>query len=67
MVKSELLREAIDRSGLKLQFIADEIGITRQSLSSKIDGIYDFRLGEVAKLAKLIGLTTAERNHIFFQ
>lgn len=66
MVKTELLRESISKSGLKLQFLADEIGITRQSLSSKIDGVYDFRLKEMAKLAKLIGLTTAERNNIFF-
>ena len=65
MVKTELLREAIDRSGLKLGFIADEIGITRQSLSSKIDGVYDFKVSEVSKLSKLIGLSATDRNTIF--
>lgn len=66
MVKTELLREAIDRSGLKIQFLADSIGISRQSLSSKIDGVYDFKLKEAIKLAKLLGLTASERSNIFF-
>ena len=67
MVKTELLREAIDRSGLKLGFIADEIGISRQSLASKIDGLYDFKVSEVSKLSKLIGLSATDRNTIFFK
>lgn len=66
VVKTELLRENIDKSGLKIQFLAKEIGITRQSLTSKIDGVHDFRLREAVKLSKLLGLTKAQRDTIFF-
>ena len=66
MVKTELLREYIDKSGFKIQFLAKEIGITRQSLTSKIDGVHDFRVQEAAKLSELLGLTKAQRDTIFF-
>ena len=66
MVKTELLREYIDKSGLKIQFLAKEIGITRQSLTSKIDGVHDFRVQEAARLSELLALTKAQRDTIFF-
>jgi DNA-binding XRE family transcriptional regulator len=51
---------------LKIQFLAKKIGITRQSLTSKIDGVHDFRVQEAAKLSELLGLTKAQRDTIFF-
>ena len=36
MTNTELLRELISKSGLKLEYLADQCGITRQSLSNKI-------------------------------
>ncbi len=66
MINSQLLRDAIDKSGLKLGFIADEMGLTRQSLTSKIDGSYQFKIGEAAKLARILGLSSRDRELIFF-
>lgn len=66
MINSQLLRDTIDKSGLKLGFIADEMGLTRQSLTSKIDGSYQFKIGEVAKLARILGLSRKDRELIFF-
>lgn len=65
MVNTELLNNHIEKSGLKRIFLAKEIGISRQALAQKIDGVQDFRLSEAAKLANLLGLSKTERHNIF--
>lgn len=66
MTNTELLREAIQRSGYKLQFIADRVGLTYQGLLNKINGKSEFRASEIQTLHRLLGLTEAEREAIFF-
>lgn len=67
MTNTALLKARIDQSGLKLQYIADNIGITRTSLYQKINNLSVFRVDEVEALCKLLGITTlTEKNNIFF-
>lgn len=67
MTNTELLKETIDKSGLKIGFIADYVGISRQSLWNKINNLSPFNQYEIDKMCdilKITGLRTKEA--IFF-
>lgn len=66
MTNTELLREKIEQSGYKLQFIAKKVGITYQGLLNKINNKSEFRANEIQALYDLLGLSEAERVAIFF-
>ena len=67
MVDTKLLRQKIDDSGLKMDFIANQIGISRYGFYNKVNGKSDFRTGEVATLCKLLSITDlTEKESIFF-
>jgi hypothetical protein len=67
MTNTELLREAITRSGLKLQFIADTLGISRFALNNKIENKSQFKSGEIKTLCNLLGIESlSEKELIFF-
>lgn len=66
MTNTELLREKINQSGYKLQFIAEKIGITYQGLLNKINNRSEFRASEIQVLYDLLSLTEDERVSIFF-
>ena len=67
MTNTELLREAITRSGLKLQFIADTLGISRFALDNKIENKSQFKSGEIKTLCNLLGIESlSEKELIFF-
>ena len=50
MTNTRLLRQRIKESGLKLQYIADYLGISRVTLTMKIENQSDFRQNEIRKL-----------------
>ncbi len=66
MTDTELLREKIENSGYKLQFIAKSLGLTYQGLLNKINNRSEFRASEIQALYDLLGLTEKERVAIFF-
>lgn len=66
MTNTELLREKIERSGYKLRFIAEKLGITYQGLLNKINNRSEFRAKEIQVLYNLLSLTEEERVAIFF-
>lgn len=67
MTNTELLREAITRSGLKLQFIADTLGISRFALNNKIENKSQFKSGEIKTLCNLLCIESlSEKELIFF-
>lgn len=66
MTNTKLLREKIDLSGYKLQFIAKKLGLTYQGFLNKINNRSEFRAGEIQILYDLLGLTEEERVSIFF-
>lgn len=67
MVNTEMLNELIDASGLKREYIAQRIGISRQALYSKILGETQFTIKEVAILSEVLGITRlTDRDRIFF-
>ena len=66
MTDTELLREKIENSGYKLQFIAKSLGLKYQGLLNKINNRSEFRASEIQALYDLLGLTEKERVAIFF-
>lgn len=66
MTNTKLLREKIDASGLKLQYIADQLGITRFGLYKKLQDGSEFKPSQIVKLCELLRIETAEeRKQIF--
>lgn len=66
MANTVLLKEAIDKSGFKLSFLAEQIGITRASLSKKINNETEFKSGEIKELCLLLGIEGSNIQKYFF-
>ena len=68
MTNTELLEEAIARSGYKKSFIAKAIGLkSAYGLAKKIRNENEFKTSEVKKLCKLLNINTFEEiEKIFF-
>jgi len=66
MVNTELLREKIDSSGVKITFLAKEIGITYMALTNKMNKKVDFKCEEAGAIKKVLRLTDEEVKEIFF-
>ena len=67
MTNTELLKDKIQKSGLKMSFIADALGISRQLLWKKVNNLTTFNQYEIEKLCKLLKITSLrEKERIFF-
>jgi hypothetical protein len=66
-VDTALLDEAIEQSGLKVGYIVDALGISRQAFDKKRKGINAFRKSEVYVLCDLLRITDAgQKTKIFY-
>ncbi len=67
MTNTVLLKQLIKASGLKLSFIAEKLGISRQALSKKINGLVQFTGPEIKIMCELLKLRTwAKIQPVFF-
>lgn len=67
MTNSELLKEYIKNSGLKLSYIAQEMKISRAALHRKINNLSSFNQYEMEVLCKILDVKTLkEKEAIFF-
>ena len=67
MTDTALLKDIIDKSGLKMGFIAEFVGISRQALWNKVNNLSPFNQYEIDKMCeilKITGLRTKEA--VFF-
>lgn len=62
----ELLRAFIQDSGVKVSFLAEKMGITRQSLHLKIMGVRPFTQSEIMSLKKTLHMDNDVFMRIFF-
>ena len=60
------LDSAMYESGLKLEAVANKMGINRVSLWNKIQGRTEFKASEITSLAKILNLSAEQRDDIFF-
>ena len=66
MVNTELINEVIERKGLKLKYIANEIGITSSALRKKIDNKSEFKVSEAYKFCEILGVDGIKLKKEFF-
>lgn len=68
MVDTQLLESLISSSGKKKSYLADQLGISIQSLKLKIDNKSDFKTNEVAVLCRELDITRlTDKEKIFFK
>ena len=65
-ISTDLLDESINQSGLKVGFIAEKLGISRQAFDRKRKGEIAFRQSEVYVLCDLLKLDASKGMEIFF-
>ena len=67
MTDTALLKERIARSGLKLGFIAQSMGLSRMGLYNKVNNRRPFNQYEIEALCKLLRIRSfQEKEAIFF-
>lgn len=67
MVDTQLLDEKIEASGLKIGYVVEKLGISRNGFNRKRKGNIPFRGAEVYVLCDLLGIRDdAEKQRIFF-
>lgn len=67
MTDTDLLRERINESGLKLTYIANQLNLSYYGLLLKIDNKNEFKTSEVKTLCDLLSIKDLEdRERIFF-
>lgn len=67
VVDSDELKKSIENSGITLIHIANNLGITTQSLKNKVDGKSAFWWHEVITLKKTLRLDDKEFARIFLK
>lgn len=67
MTDGNKLREIISNKGLKLKFIAKELGLSQYGLQLKLDNKNEFKTSEVQQLCDLLDITSLkDKEQIFF-
>ena len=67
MTDTEALREIIKNSGLKFEYIAKCLEITRFSLTKKIENVTEFKASEVQKMCDVLQIGDPKvKEAIFF-
>lgn len=66
MTNTEMLKDLIEKSGLKIGFIADFVGISRQSLWNKINNQSSFNQYEIDKMCDVLKITSLKQKEAIF-
>lgn len=65
-MKRYLLEEVIKTSGFKKSYLAEQLNISKRTLSYKLNGTYDWKLSEVIALSNILNLSHEKSLEIFF-
>lgn len=65
-MNTNLLKSIMVLKGDNITMLAGKLGMSRQTLSLKIDGLSDFKLSEVKKICVLYELSHCEMLNVFF-
>lgn len=67
MTDEKLLRAKIDEAGLKLKYVAEQLGLSSYGLQLKLSNKSEFKTTEVAALCRILNITSLEeKESIFF-
>lgn len=53
-IEVDEIKSSVAASGLKLNYVADYLGISTSSLNNKLNGVTDFKLQELNQLNELL-------------
>ena len=66
MTNTELLKHEIEKSGLKVGFIASSVGISRQLLWKKINNLTPFNQYEIEKMCQVLKISSLKQKEAIF-
>lgn len=66
MVNTQLLDEKINSSGLKVGYIVDTVGLSRNGFDKKRKGKLAFRVAEIYVLCDILKISDEDKQRIFF-
>lgn len=66
MTNTNLLKQVIEESGLKIGFIASFVGISRQLLWKKINNLTPFNQYEIDKVCDVLKITSLKQKEAIF-
>lgn len=66
MTNSDLLKQVIEESGLKIGFIASFVGISRQLLWKKVNNLTPFNQYEIDKMCEVLKITSLRQKEAIF-
>lgn len=66
MKEMNALRQEIRRRGCKLCWLAEMAGKSAKTLSAKLNGKTQFNLDDIILISKILSLTPAQRDRLFF-
>lgn len=65
-MNTDELKKRIRASGLKIRYLAEQLGISHEAMYNKVKGKSEFKASEMAALAKLLKLSDKDIPLIFF-
>lgn len=66
MTNSDLLKQIIEESGLKIGYIASFVGISRQLLWKKVNNLTPFNQYEIDKLCEVLKISSLRQKEAIF-
>lgn len=66
MINTTLLKKYIKTSGYKMNYLAEQLGLTRNGFALKRDGVHQFTVEEAMILCDLLGIRTMEEYRLIF-
>lgn len=67
MTDTERLKEVIQKSGLKMQFLAKQLNLSYFGFSNKVNNVTEFKASEIDSLCDLLQIKAlSEKERIFF-
>ena len=66
MTNTQLLDEKIEKSGFKVGYLVEQLGLSRNGFDKKRKGKTPFRYAEIYVLCDLLKLSDKEKRVIFF-
>lgn len=66
MLNTQLLDERIENSGLKVGYIVEKLGLSRNGFDKKRKGKTPFRVAEIYVISDLLNLSDDDERKIFF-
>nr|DAE63753.1 MAG TPA: Regulatory protein-modification, helix-turn-helix, transcriptional regulato, DNA [Caudoviricetes sp.] len=66
LTNTALLKAAIQKSGLKYKYLAEQLGLSTYGLQKKVENATEFKASEILALSKLLRFDDATLKAIFF-